>query len=59
MPETLRLVSGFLFDFVGGVLRALRVAGADDDGFSGARPAQCKAHACRSGAAQDCDRDAG
>ena len=46
----------FLLDGCGCLLRALFVARTDDDGFSGARPAQGESHARGAGASDDRDR---
>jgi hypothetical protein len=50
------LFANALPDLVSGLLRALGVAGADDDGFTGAGPTQGKTRARGSGPAEDGDR---
>ena len=47
------LIPDYFLDVVGGFLCAVCVARADDYGFSGARPAQGDADACRTGSTQD------
>ena len=49
------LISDLLFDFFGGVLRALLIARAQDDGFSCARPAQSQPRACGASASENGD----
>ena len=51
----LGLRADFGFDLFGGGLGALRVSRADDDGFSGLRPAEGEAEAFGTGPAQDGD----